>query len=403
MFLLFAIRSAVFDRLASSRVATVALAVLLVCCCAATRAMADPVAQVSPAADASPAASPAPDTSPAAAPAPAPSPTPAPPLPGGRGSEAPAATIPKSAAKFGHLPTIDIVPWYTDPLFWLKTDGKNGVDPLKNKGVGYQALDVGGTVKVPITQNISFSFDRNIEGTLNVPNAPVTNAEHVRVPNVFARDVVLVSRLDEQFHRLQIEEGLYFRHRVVGGANTSDNPFPVTTNSTEAHFGYIGLTYAFPPIPWLLNSFVTVNINADTQAIDHHVGCGKAKVFASGSFSVPCIDGVADPNPSQNRVWETDQYVQLTIPFDRKRGLVFSAQDRWGALNFYENAAFPYRWTTSQTYFLTKRFNRVFAVSIRNRSQWSVQQGVPYLKPNAQHNGTIDLLADFKVDLNNLH
>jgi hypothetical protein len=364
----------------------------LLALCAIAEAQEVTVAQVSPTA------------------APAATPSPAPPLPGGRGSEAPAATIPKAApAKFGHFPIIDIVPWYTEPLFYSSSPkiGKNGqptTNALKNAGVGYDPLDVGGTIKIPLTPNIAFSFDRNIEGTVNVPNARVTNAEHAYIYNTFARDVVLVSRLDEQFHRLQIEEGLYFRHRIVGGANTSNNPFPPTTSSTEAHFGYVGLTYAFAPIDFLGGSFFTVNINADTQAIDHHVGCAPgAKAFTSGSFSAPCVNGVFNPNPSQDRVWETDQYVAFTVPFDRKRGFIFSAQDRWGALNFYENAAFPYRWTSSQTYFLTKRFNRVFALSLRTRSQWSVAQGVPYLKPNSQHNGTVDVLADFKIDTNNLH
>ena len=56
------------------------------------------------------------------------------------------------------------------------------------------------------------------------------------------------------------------------------------------------------------------------------------------------------------------------------------------------------------TLYLTSAFNRVFALSLRARDQWSIQ-GITstYAKPNSQHNGTIDVLADFKIDTNNLH
>jgi hypothetical protein len=160
-----------------------------------------------------------------------------------------------------------------------------------------------------------------------------------------------------------------------------------------------------PGIRGLLNSFFTFNINADTQATDHHVTC---LLTAIGKVAATCpkgnTTGLINENPSQDRIWETDQYVQLTVPIDRKHGVTAVAQNRWGAQNFYENAPFPYRYTTSQTYILTKRFNRVFALSLRARDQWTVQ-GLPspYLKPNAQHNGTIDVLADFKIDTNTLH
>jgi hypothetical protein len=385
-------------RLDRYRLAVFAILILLLGGFAATSgASAQPVAQ------ASPAASPAPDATAAGAAAP----TPGPQEPGP--AVAPPRTAPQSAPrKFGHLPIIDIIPVFTDPQFYtvgpITKTGQPAVNPLKSAGVGYDPLDVGGSFKLPITPMLSASFDRVVEGTLNVPDARVTNAEHKYVYNVYSRDVVLVTRLDEQFKRLQFEEGLYFRHRIAGGSQTSNNPLLPTIASREAHIGYVGVTYATGGIPWLLNSFITLNINADTQAVDHHVGC---LLKALDGVAVTCpkgnTTGFIDENPAQDRVWETDQYVQLTIPVDKKHGLTLVGQDRWGALNFYENAPFPYRWTTSQTYLLTKRFNRVFSLSLRARDQWAVASGSPYVKPNAQHNGTIDVLADFKVDTNTLH
>ncbi len=354
------------------------------------------------AAQATPASSPSPDAAPSAAPS-------AP--PGEPQVTAPRTATTRSTTPFGHLPIIDIVPIYTFPQFYdarVQSTTKPVVpDVLKNNGTGYDPIDVGGTFRLPITPIISASIDRVVEGTLNVPNARVAAAKPTAtVPYTYptvSRDAVLVYRLDEQIRRFTVEEGLYFRHRIVGGASTSNNPYPPTISSTEAHYAYFGVTYATAPIGFLLNSFFSLNINADTQAIDHHVGCGTAKVVTSGSFSAPCIGGVFDPNPAQNRVWETDQYVQLTVPIDRKHGVTAVAQDRWGALNFYENAAFPYRYTTSQTYLLTKRFNRVFSLTARLRDQWTVPSGVPYVIPNAQHNGTVDVLADFKIDTNSFH
>jgi len=355
------------------------LAMLLGVSAASASAAAQPVAQ------ASPAATPAPELGPAAA---------------------PPRTAPQHVArKFGHLPIIDIIPVFTSPQFYsvgpITKTGQPAVNPLKNAGVGYDPIDVGGTFKLPITPNLSASFDRVVEGTLNVPDARVTNAAHAYVYNVYSRDVVLVTRLDEQFSRLQFEEGLYFRHRIAGGSQTSNNPLLPTIASREAHMGYVGVTYATGGIPWLLNSFITFNINADTQAVDHHVGClPKALDGVAATCPKGNTTGFIDENPTQNRVWETDQYVQLTIPVDKKHGVTLVGQDRWGALNFYENAPFPYRWTTSQTYLLSKRFNRVFSLSLRVRDQWAVASGSPYVKPDAQHNGTIDILADFKIDTN---
>jgi hypothetical protein len=358
---------------------------------AASAAFADPAPQATPSPDAAATASPAPEPSPA-----------------GPAAAPPRTVSPNAApARFGHLPVIDLIPIFTNPQFYtvpaITKTGQPSTNPLVNANTGYDNIDLGGTIKIPITPIFSASFDRLIEGTLNVPNARVTNDKNEYSYPLFSRDAVLVYRLDEQLKRLQVEEGLYFRHRIVGGANTSNNPFPPTTSSTEAHYGYAGLTYVTGGIPGLFGTFLTANINADTQAIDAHVGCGTAKTFTSGNFSVPCVNGVFDPNPSQSRVWETDQYVQLTVPVDKKHGFTVSAQDRWGAFNFYENAAFPYRWATSQTYLITKRFNRVFALTLRDRDQWSIPQGAPYVKPNAQHNGSIDILADFRVDTNNLH
>jgi hypothetical protein len=351
-------------------------------------------------------ADPTTDTTAAAATAPATQATapPAGPSTGSPGGGAKTGTA-ANTLPFGHLPIIDIVPTFTQPY----PVGTQAVfqNPLVNSGTGYQPIDIGGSFKLPILPWLSADIDRNIDGTLNVPNARVTTAankegqEKYTIP-AFARDVVLVYRLDQNFKRFQIEEGLYFRHRAVGGANTSATPYLPTISSTEAHYGYIGFTYSTPGVPGLLHSFLTANINFDRQAVDHHIGCGPAKTVVSGNYTFDCFGGTYDPNPGKSQYYETDQYVQLTVPIDPKGGVAFVVQDRWGALNFYENAAFPYRWATSQSYVFSKRFNKILTISVRDKTQTSVIQGAPYVGPNAQHNGSLDVLADFKVDTNHL-
>ncbi len=336
-----------------------------------------------------------------------------PPPAGTQGQGGPAPTVPSAPARrrFGHLPIIDIVPVLTNPQFYssgpLKTNGQPTVDAFKNNGTGYDPLDVGATIRIPVTPSISAAFDRVVGGTLDLPNARVTAAAtktgaEPYVYNTFTRDVVLQYRLDETFRRFTFEEGLAFRHRIVGGSNTSNNPLLPTINSTEAHYGYVGVSYTTPPVKALLNSIFALAINADTQAVDHNVACllvgrdGVAPTCPKGNTT-----GIIDENPRHDRVWETDQYVQVTVPVDRKHGLTLLAQDRWGALNFYENAPSPYRYSTSQTYFFTKRFTPVFAISLRVRDQW-VTRGTPVVFPNAQHNGSIDVIANFHLDPNTL-
>jgi hypothetical protein len=315
------------------------------------------------------------------------------------GSDTPKIALPRSTAtRLDHLPIVDIIPVFTQPLFVTNglTNGKL-TNVLKNSGTGYDPLDVGGTIKFPITPTIWASLDRLVGGTLDVPNAPVTLAPNPKTGaqpyhyNTVTRDVILNYRVDEQSGPLQFEEGLNFRHRVVGGTNTSADASSI--NSTEGHFGYVGVTYASPTIAWLHGSFFSLNMNLDTQAVDHHVGCGSA---------CPKGESVINENPSQNRLWETDQYVGVTVPIDRRHGITFVAQDRFGATTFFENISAPLRFTTSQTYLLTKRFNRLFALTLRAKDQVGTA-GNPYVYPNALHNGAVDVLADFKIDTNHFH
>ncbi|MFN2461099.1 MAG: hypothetical protein ABR591_10490 [Candidatus Velthaea sp.] len=294
----------------------------------------------------------------------------------------PVSTSGAPPAPIGHLPIIDIVPIFTQPALYSTRA------QLSNNGTNYDPLDVGGTIRFPISRVWSASLDRIVGSTIDQPLSRVTAANGSFVFPAFTRDAILIYRVDAQLKRFLVEGGLSFRHRIVGGTNTSNNPRPPTISSTEHHFGYLGFTYSTTPIAELGNSVFTFNINLDTQAVDHHVGTAT---------------GVIDEAPGVNRWWETDQYVAVTVPIDPKHGFSMFAQDRWGAANFYENQPYPWRWATLQTIQLNKRFNPNFLLALRYRNNWELPVGAPFVAPNSIHVGAWDILADFKIDLNQYH
>lgn len=122
---------------------------------------------------------------------------------------------------FGHRPIIDIVLVYTNP----------GFDIVQRQLRHYDPFDVGGPVKILITRALSFSFDRDVDGTVNV-----------------TRSAILVERLDYQISRLTIEGGLSYRHRIDADSGVSTGVFPKTVSSAEWRYGYVGLTHTTVPI-----------------------------------------------------------------------------------------------------------------------------------------------------------
>jgi hypothetical protein len=278
-----------------------------------------------------------------------------------------------------HLPIIDVVPIYTTLAKWsIPTQTKN-----------YDPLDVGGTIQIPITRALSFSFDRNVGGLLNqAPERIITNAGPFYPTD--NRDAILVERLDYQLKQFVIEGGFSFRHRI-SGSGVSAAPYPSTISSTEWHYGYLGVTYTTRPIRALLGSKFVFGIAAEEQPVDQHVA-----VMNPTTHLVTYVN----ENPNQTRYYESTQQVGIVIPIDPRHGLSASAKDVWGAGSFYENAPFPYRYDGIVTLSVTKKFNEFFSLSVRSSNVHAVEQGYPYPVPNATHNEVIDVLADFHLDTN---
>jgi hypothetical protein len=275
-----------------------------------------------------------------------------------------------------HLPIIDIVPIYTQLAPFTTAAQKKGFDPA----------DVGGTIQIPITRALSFSFDRNVDGLYNQAPENVIGSN----PNSLNRDVALVERLDYQYRQFVFEGGLSFRHRL-DGSGVSGAPYPYTISSNEWHMGYLSATYTTNPIRALLNSRFIVGLTGEEQPVDHHVA-----VLNRTTHLVTYID----EHPNQNRYYESTQLVAIVIPIDPRHGLTIGAKDSWGAGAYWENAPFPYRYTGTVVLSATKKFTNFFSLSVRASNVHAVEQGYPYPVPNATHNEVFDVLADFHLDTN---
>ena len=279
-----------------------------------------------------------------------------------------------------HLPIIDIVPIYTQPGFITTSSQTKGYDPF----------DVGGTITLPIAQGLSFSFDRLVGSIFDQASERILIDGVPTFPGL-TRDSILVERLDYQLGGLTFEGGSSFRHRIDGASGVSTAAFPFTVSSSEAHYDYLGVTYTTTPIRALAGTRFLFGITADAQQVDHHVGVKTGNVVT-----------FIDENPKQNIYYETTEQVGAIVPVDPRHGLILTARDTWGAINFYENAPFPFRYSNSLTVGLTKKFNPFFSMTLRAQNSDYIAQGFPFPAPNAIHTETIDALADFHVDLNTL-
>ncbi len=398
--------------------AAFAAAALILAGTAAAQAQSAPVDQSSPA----PAATPAGQTNP---------PAPQQPTSGTNPSGGPPQAHAPVAGPtgIGHFPVLDIVTTFTQPAYYATAAQIKGYDPV----------DVGGTVRIPVTRRLNLLFDRVTEGTINQPTdciltpsgAGGTGAT-VRSCGNATRDIILQYHATYAFDRyVTLDVGDSFRHRVwaTNGGGVSSVPYLCNNNgtatgancsisSTEHHYGFAGLSYTTKPWKDLWNSQFSLAETVSRQNVDHHVAmlC-TAPVRASvlgPQLSCPNGNGnigYYDENPSTSAYWETTQGVTWILPVDARHGTTFTLNERWGTLNWYENPAVspitgttigePYRWASALTYQLNKRFSPGFTISLRHSDFHSLAtQGTPYFPPNAIHVGSWDVLGTFHLDTN---
>ena len=196
---------------------------------------------------------------------------------------------PVGPAPLGHFPIIDIVTTFTQPAYYGNRNAipTTGVSPINQ----YDPLDVGGTVRIPITRKFNLLFDRITEGTVNQPlecvlQPAAPGGVAARVCPSDSRDIILQYHATYAFDRyVTLDVGDSFRHRIWsnGGNGVSTVPYlcnnngqstgaNCTVSSTEHHFGYAGLSYTTKPWHDLWNSQFSFAETVDRQNVDHHVG-----------------------------------------------------------------------------------------------------------------------------------
>ncbi|HEY0614656.1 MAG TPA: hypothetical protein VGC96_08445 [Candidatus Elarobacter sp.] len=357
-------------------------------------------------------------------------------------SGGPSATrIPPGPPPLGHWPIIDFVATFTQPAYYGNRNAipAAGLSPVNR----YDPVDLGGTVRIPITRKFNLLFDRITEGTLNQPlecvlqpASPVPGAPAGRVCPSDSRDILLQYHATYAFNRfLTLDVGDSFRHRIwTNGANgVSTVPYlcnnngrstgaNCTVSSTEHHFGYATVIYTTKPLRDLWNSQFSFAESFDRQNVDHHVGmvCSAALIglltTAGAANQLTCPNGNGnvgyyDENPGTSAYWETTQGITWIMPLDIRHGVTLTLNDRWGALNFYENPTInpafgtttgqPYRWASAFTYQLNKRFSPGFTLAMRHSDFHSLAtQGTPFVSPNHIHVGSWDLIGTFHLDTN---
>jgi hypothetical protein len=336
-------------------------------------------------------------------------------------------------------PVIDVVVTFTQPAYYGNRNAvpTTGLSPVNL----YDPLDVGGTVRIPVTPKLNFLFDRITEGTINQPLECVLQAAAPNPPGLPAarvcpsdsRDIILQYHGTYAFDRfVTLDVGDSFRHRIWtnGGNGVSTVPYlcnnsgrstgpNCTVSSTEHHYGYAGLTYTTKPWKELWNSVFALTETVGRQNIDHHVGmvCSAALVgalnAAGAGSQLTCPNGNGnvgyyDENPRQSQYWTTTQGITWLLPLDVRRGVTLSVNERWGTLNWYENPTIlptfgttigePYRWNSANAIQLSKRFSPGFTLAMRHQDYHSVPQGTPFAPPNAIHVGSWDVIGTFHFD-----
>ncbi|GAC1542880.1 MAG: hypothetical protein NVS2B17_21990 [Candidatus Velthaea sp.] len=301
------------------------------------------------------------------------------------------AKVPPVARPMGHLPVIDFVATFTQPAYYTNMSQLPGYDPI----------DLGGTVRIPITRKLSASFDRITEGTINQPlEQQAVNGVPILPKDT--RDVILQYRLTDTITpQFSVELGESFRHRIYasGGSGVSTAPYPTTISSTEHHFAFLGLTYTTKPWREFLHSSFSFALTGEAQNVDHHVGVCTTKATPSGCSGTGIVASV-DENPGTNRYYETTQGITWIVPVDSKHGTVFTLNERWGYLNFYENTPFPWHYPTALTEQLSKKFSPGFSLALRHADLHEAAIGAPFPAPNVIHVGSWDVIGTFHLDLN---
>ena len=271
------------------------------------------------------------------------------------------------------LPVLDIVP---ESSFTTTEDDFNTAGGPRNPAATNGDIELTGTATEPITRAFSLSYDRLALGTFDSALAAVPIGPINLYPGG-SRDVVQNYRADYRLGRINIEGGLASRHRRCCPAG-----------SFEWHKGFLGVSYATPPIPALLHSFFVLDIRGNT---DRHVS--SPQVLAA----LP--PGLSERNGANARDYTTQQAVTIVVPVQPRSGVRFAGTFLWGALDYPVDYPFPIYY---DVFILagTKQVSENFGVTVNLTNVKQRLQGYPFPPPGFIATSALNVLADFHIDFN---
>jgi hypothetical protein len=284
------------------------------------------------------------------------------------------------------LPIIDIQPVVT----WATMS--DAIVPNGSNVNG--AWDLTGSATLPLAKGLNFTYIHAGGGLLDEtlarqteilpppPSLPSTAGKTVYFYPGNYHDFVEQYQLSQSINAFTIDLGLANRHRICCPGSSDPNQ----PASTEWHTGYLGLSWASPPMKSFLNSFVVLNMTVHTANHDQSPIVAKEL----GSLSIGSV-----------REWGTTQAATIVVPVDPKHGFDATGTFAWGAADYFQDGAFPWMYDIFVAT-ITKHFNPYFSLTMKASNLFQRPQGNPFMAPGGIQLGEADLTADFHVDLNKI-
>ncbi len=272
-----------------------------------------------------------------------------------------------------HLPIVDVVPLST---FTTTEDGIGPSGGPRNPPPTNGDIILTGTATLPITKALSISYDRLGGGVFDSHLSPFLVAGHQVYPGG-SRDVLQNYRADYHIGRFNIESGFGSRHR-------SCCPF----GSFEWHKGFLGVSYATPPVFFLNHGFFVLDITGNTN---HHYSSPQALAALPPGLSLP----------NNTQVYTTQQAITAVIPVQPRSGVRVAGTFLWGALDYPVDGPFPYYYDVFVVSG-TKQINTMLGLTINITNVRQREQGAPLPAPFAVRTSALNVLADFHFDFNHI-
>lgn len=298
-----------------------------------------------------------------------------------------------SMAPFGaladtHYPIIELSPIITFDTGGdsIPPSGRVGELPPENGSFGSGGINLNGSVTLPITKKIAFTYARysgngganTYSGSIGLPSGETLYPGGVR-------DFFQNYELTEKAGSFTFAEGLATRARICC-PNVADKVTANGLNSGEWHIGTLGVTWASPPLKFLNGTVFVLNETLKTQRRNP----SPEVLAAQGSYNIAY--------KGQRRIYVTTQTATAVVPIDARNGFSVAGTYVWGYLNFFQNAPFPWQygaWILTATKRVTKDID--FVLKAENYAQRL--QGNPFGTPtSAIHSVAADAYLNVRID-----